>query len=427
MKILVVDDELVSRKKMQSIMEGIGECESAESGSEAVEAFKGAWEKWAPFDLITLDIMMPDMDGTRVLSMIRQIEEEKGIPREKKAKIFMVTSLSEKDTIISCVQTGCDDFIIKPFSRETVAKKLVNRGFKVPEAAGGGNGNARDAGSRGAFIESIINRFKRGEIDLPSLPQINMKFKELVEKGATLQNIAELLRQDAAISTKLISISNSPYYRGLTENKTLESAISRLGIEATKGTVNAIANRALYTTSNRKYTQIVEDLWEHSLSCAYATQLTAKALGLRLKEDPFTLGLLHDIGKLILIQVVGEAEKRTQAANQEEVMEMFKSLDAYHGRTGAILLKKWGFSDTYIAVSHFHDALDKTDTLTKELQVVHFANLLVKDMGFGQSEPIRVPLEETESCALLKVPPETVEDIKAKTREQIDNIKQFLE
>jgi HD-like signal output (HDOD) protein/ActR/RegA family two-component response regulator len=424
MKILVVDDELVSRKKMQAIMDGLGECEAVENGNDAVQAFTGAWDRNDPFDLITLDIIMPEMDGTKVLSLIRQIEEERKIPRDRRAKIFMVTSLSEKDTIISCVQTGCDDFIIKPFSQDTVSKKLMSRGFRL-----GPDENAinKDAEKRSAFIENLINRFKRGDIDLPSLPRINDKFKELVEKGATLQNISELLKHDAAISTRLIGISNSSYYRGLTENTTLESAISRLGLETTKQTVGALANRGLYTTTNRKYTQIVEELWEHSLSCAYAAQVTAETLGLRLDEDAFTLGLLHDVGKLILIQVVGEAEKRTQEADQDEVVDMFKSLDAYHGRTGAILLKKWGFSEKFIAVSLYHDAIDKAETLTKDLQLVHFANLLVKDMGYGGSGPAVPPPVESESASLLKIDGDMIETIKARVREQMENIRQFIQ
>lgn len=433
MKILVVDDELVSRKKMQVIMEGIGECKAVESGAEAVAAFKSAWESWAPFDLITLDIVMPDMDGTEVLADIRQIETERNIPKDKKVTIFMVTSQSEKDTIITCVQAGCDDFITKPFNRETVTKKLANRGFKVAEGSSV-SGKADEAGkenrqaaSKGALIENIINRFKRGEVDLPSMPQIYVKFKELMDKGSTLQNISELLKQDAAISSKLISISNSSYYRGLNENKTLESAISRLGLETAKQTVSAIANRALYTAGNKKYAKIVENLWEHSLSCAYASQFTSNIGQVRLNEDAFTLGLLHDIGKLILIQVVGEVEKRTQSADEEEVMEMFKALDAYHGKTGSILLKKWGFSENYVMVSLHHDSLDRADPITKELQVVHFSNLLVKSMGFGLSEPLNGELENSESASLLKLDAAKIEEIKAKVREQMDNTKQYIE
>ncbi len=433
MKILVVDDELVSRKKMQSIMEGLGECLAVDKGTDAIESFMQAWESWVPFDLITLDIEMPDMDGTKVLLQIRQIEEERKIPKEKRTKIFMVTARSEKDTILECVQAGCDDFIIKPFDKETITKKLIGRGLKVETPAPGNGGSGKqvrygaDSGRKTSFVDTIINRFKRGEVDLPSLPQIYERFKELEEKGATLQNIGELLRQDAAISTKLISISNSPYYRGLSENKTIESAISRLGLETTKQTVSAIANRSMYTIKNKKYAQIVQNLWLHSLSCAYASQLTARVAQVRLDEDAFTLGLLHDIGKLILIQLVGEAEKRTQAADDGEILDMFNSLDVHHGKTGGMLLKKWRFSDKYISISLYHDAIGTCDNITKELQVVHFANLLVKNMGYGQNEPLEIVLENTETAGLLKLDREKIAGIRAEVQVQMDNIRQFLE
>lgn len=130
-KVLVVDDELVSRNKMRKIMESFGECEAVESGDAAVIAFKKAWENWAPFNLITLDIAMPEMDGTEVLYEIRKIEKGKNVPRGKRVKIIMVTSHSDKDSIVTCVQAGCDDYIVKPFGREMVIGKLEKAGFKV--------------------------------------------------------------------------------------------------------------------------------------------------------------------------------------------------------------------------------------------------------------------------------------------------------
>jgi two-component system chemotaxis response regulator CheY len=129
MKILVVDDELVSRKKMQIIMSSFGECVAVESGDAAIGAFEKAWENWAPFDLIALDISMPDMDGTEVLSEIREKEKNKNIPKERRVKVMMVTSHSDKDTIITCIQAGCDAYIAKPFDRETIMKKFEELQF----------------------------------------------------------------------------------------------------------------------------------------------------------------------------------------------------------------------------------------------------------------------------------------------------------
>ncbi len=131
MKTLVVDDELVSRKKMQKIMDGFSECEAVESGSAAIAAFQKALENGMPFDLITLDVLMPKMDGTEVLYTIREIEKEKKIPKEKQVKILMVTSHSDKDTFITSIQAGCDDYIVKPFDREVIINKLEKIGFKA--------------------------------------------------------------------------------------------------------------------------------------------------------------------------------------------------------------------------------------------------------------------------------------------------------
>ncbi len=109
---------------MHTIMESFGECEAVENGPDAIALFNDALENEQPFDLITLDIAMPDMDGTEVLFQIRKIESEQSIPKQKQVKILMVTSHSEIDDYITCLQAGCNDYIVKPFDMETVIKKL---------------------------------------------------------------------------------------------------------------------------------------------------------------------------------------------------------------------------------------------------------------------------------------------------------------
>jgi len=112
-------------------MEGLGECVAVESGQAALKEFKKAWENLVPFDLITLDVSMPKMDGTEVLYEVREIEKIKKIPKEKLAKILMVTSHSDKGTIFTCIQAQCNDYILKPFKKEMVLKKIEKLGFTV--------------------------------------------------------------------------------------------------------------------------------------------------------------------------------------------------------------------------------------------------------------------------------------------------------
>ncbi|MBU0988176.1 MAG: response regulator [Proteobacteria bacterium] len=124
MKILVVDDEIVSRTKMQTIMESLGECEAFSNGKEALTAFEKAMGSNLPFNLITLDIEMPEMDGTEVLHKIRAMEKERNIPNGKRAKILMVTAVSDKNSIVNCIQADCDDYIVKPFESKMIIDKV---------------------------------------------------------------------------------------------------------------------------------------------------------------------------------------------------------------------------------------------------------------------------------------------------------------
>jgi two-component system chemotaxis response regulator CheY len=125
MKILVVDDEFVSRRKMEQIMKNFGDCVAVATGAEAIAAFRDAWDRWAPFDLITLDVSMSDMDGTEVLYKIRQMEVAHDIVEQNRVKVMMATARSDKSTVATSIQAGCDAYILKPFDRDTVRETLA--------------------------------------------------------------------------------------------------------------------------------------------------------------------------------------------------------------------------------------------------------------------------------------------------------------
>ena len=279
---------------------------------------------------------------------------------------------------------------------------------------------------RDHIVGNIISTFKRGEITLPSLPQINTKFNEMVGKGANLQDVGDLLKKDAAISSKLISVANSVYYQGETETKNLGYAISRLGLDATKHYVDAICNRTLYTTSNQKFVGLIEKLWEHSLSCAYASETVSEAIKLKLPDDAFTTGLLHDIGKLVLIQVVADLEAQGKLGEEVDIVELLNTLNTHHGRIGATILKKWEFSKGYIQIAMFHDNLEEADPISKELLVVHFANLLVKSMGYDQAQQAEVDVEDAESTRLLKLDPTMIAHVKEQVKGRMEALRDIL-
>ncbi len=131
MKTLVVDDELVSRKKMQAILRNIGDCQAVNSGKEALALFEEAMGAENRYDLICLDIDMPEMDGITVLKSIRKIESEKEIPKEDGVKVIMVSSSSDKTSVVECLKAGCNGYVLKPFDKETVYSKIEGLGIET--------------------------------------------------------------------------------------------------------------------------------------------------------------------------------------------------------------------------------------------------------------------------------------------------------
>ena len=123
MKILVVDDDLVSRKKMMKILTDFGQCEDIKNGKAAIGAVKTALENWKLYNLITLDISLPDISGIKVLSIIRKLEEERGLEPKEKSKILIVTSHSDSETVKACIGK-CDGYMIKPINKNVMVEKM---------------------------------------------------------------------------------------------------------------------------------------------------------------------------------------------------------------------------------------------------------------------------------------------------------------
>lgn len=124
MKILIVEDDLTSRMLMQELLGKFGDLHVAINGAEATEAVRISLELDAPYDLICLDIMMPQMNGQEALKKIRDMEEGKGILSSKGAKIIMTTSLADLKNVTASYKNLCDAYITKPIHGEKLFEEL---------------------------------------------------------------------------------------------------------------------------------------------------------------------------------------------------------------------------------------------------------------------------------------------------------------
>lgn len=129
MKILLVEDDFVSRKILLRTLQPMGECDMACNGMEAWTAFQAAQKEGAPYSLVLLDIMMPEMDGSEVLRRIREYEETSGLYGTARARIAMATGYGSKDNILASFKGQCDGFIRKPYTPATILSDLRRQGL----------------------------------------------------------------------------------------------------------------------------------------------------------------------------------------------------------------------------------------------------------------------------------------------------------
>ncbi len=125
MKILIAEDDLVSRKFLFKFLSQYGDCDLVVDGLEALDAYLIARKENSPYDLICLDIMMPKIDGVKVLKQIRDMEEKKELSQENHTKVFMTTALGETQLVQNAFDIGCDAYAVKPLDIKKLTEVLL--------------------------------------------------------------------------------------------------------------------------------------------------------------------------------------------------------------------------------------------------------------------------------------------------------------
>jgi putative nucleotidyltransferase with HDIG domain len=224
--------------------------------------------------------------------------------------------------------------------------------------------------------------------DVPTLPTTVLEVLQLLEYAdCSISDLSAVIAKDPPMTAKILKIANSSYYGFRQSIGTINQAVSILGFSALK---NALLSMSMFDLFNESFRGLdIQGLWTHSIGTAAAAKLLAQKLRYPNAEKAFTVGLLHDIGKIIIAKYCPDgALKSLQMAKDQKIkleVAEFHVLGANHADVGAWLLHRWNLPSTISEAVRLHHQ----PTLSRDnfdlTAMAYLANILCHHAKLGNS------------------------------------------
>jgi len=359
-RILFVDDDAAI---LDGLRQGL-EAQNKEWDMVFVGSGSAALERMAdqPFDVIVADLHMPGMSGAQLLN-----EAGKRFPKTVR---FILANSADKELIMKCV-LGTHQFLAKPCRADTLIA-AIRRGLILDSWLGSES------------LKALVARIRT----FPSIPSRYYEvLKELNSPDASAQRVGEVIAKDLAMMTKLLQMINSAFFALPRQITDPTEAVSILGFESVKSLVLCIQVFSQFDKVKPTYFSI-DRLWRHSTAVAHAARNIALAerADQEMVNEAYMAGLLHDIGKLVLVSHFGEQYSGAQnlaRKNQMPLWEVERELfGASHAEIGAYLTALWGLPLPVAEAAALHHApLRSEEQSFTALTTVHAANVLINEEG----------------------------------------------
>ena len=254
---------------------------------------------------------------------------------------------------------------------------------------------------------------------LPTVPGVLKRLSAIIEKPRiTIVEISAFISNDPALTTKVLKMVNSAIYGFPGRIASVSHATMLLGLNVIKGLLLGVSVFELMQKT-------MNGLYEHSLACAIASRIIAQKKNLKEPEEVSVAGLLHDIGKVILVlEFAQEYEAAMKEANEKKlpIFEAEKNqFSATHADAGGWLAEKWRFPRGLIEVIEFHHKPSLAKNAPLETAIVHVADLLVRARGFGFAGEDFVPEVNPIAYELLKLSDEDIKDVLRQTEDNMES------
>jgi putative nucleotidyltransferase with HDIG domain len=269
-------------------------------------------------------------------------------------------------------------------------------------------------------IDPVILRRKVENINaLPTVPGVLKRLSGVIEKPRiTIVEISAFISNDPALTTKVLKMVNSAIYGFPGRIASVSHATMLLGLNVIKGLLLGVSVFELMRKT-------MSGLYEHSLACAIASRVIARKKGLKEPEEVSVAGLLHDIGKVILILEFPREYEAARNEAQEKKISIFEAernqFNATHADVGGWLAEKWRFPRSLIEVIEFHHRPALAKNAPMEAAIVHFADLLACARGLGFAGENFVPEVNAEAFELLNLSETDLKDVLRELEENMES------
>ena len=271
--------------------------------------------------------------------------------------------------------------------------------------------------------------------DIPTLPVVATRVTELInDPNSSSGDIADVLKKDQVLTAKVLKLINSPYYGIPGEVTDVKRALAYLGFNTLAQLVLSISVIGVFQgNKNTKFS--LQAFWKHALGTAVTAEVIAKKIGYKKPEECFTCGLLHDIGKIVLLQIAPEEFFRVvefAEANKMSFYEAERRLEVpTHGYLGEYIADKWRLPMVIrMSIRYHHTDVAKMETILDSMkpvvQTVALANQLVVKNNIGYSGDASGGLVNEEILAPLGLTEADLPNLMERAQKNIDDASAFL-
>lgn len=238
---------------------------------------------------------------------------------------------------------------------------------------------------------------------LPIFSAVSVRLQlELIKDEPDLKLIEQLIIDDQSLSSNILKLSNSSLYAGLVQIKTVRNAIIRLGMAEIMHVVCIDINNNIFSSPDKQIDDLMKKLWSHSVACAYGAAMLASMLQCGVeREEAFSAGLFHDIGKLLILKVIEKKKKFYKILDMPEE-DLLESIAKLHAKQGQLLMERMQLPVMYPVIAHDHHS-KRFDTNNTLLIIVRVANLICHKLCIGIIEEPELDIRATEEAAALKL------------------------